>query len=170
MRDVIDGFVSDFLAVDDGLWLRLLGLVIAFVFLWRLVFIAIQTTPATLPRGELEPVPPPTVIVRPRRSLFPSRIEKLERAIELVTRETDLALANTNAVHASRDLVEARAQLANVIRELTLSPHAPATQPRQEPALTQVEIGELIDAIDLDADTHATLARLIAARLQERRS
>lgn len=149
--------------------LQLLGLGLFAIFVCRLFFHAVQTAPSLPARSELEPPPAPPVLARSRRSLIPSRLDKLDRAIELFNRETDLALANTNAVRASAGLAQARAELATVIRDLSRQPDPPVPI-ATAPALTQSEITQLVDLLDLAPETRSRLQTLVAARIEEKRS
>jgi hypothetical protein len=174
VTELIDHLSATLLAPDDGRPWRLALLALAALFLWRFCYVLLQepppAAPARLPVSITALNASPAPLASPRRSFFPSRKERLEAAIELVNVQTDQLIADTNHIRASAGLVQARAQLAALVRELEPPPALPVPrQERRRPALTQQEIEELLDLVPLAADDRRQLSALVAGRLEEGR-
>lgn len=167
MNGYADELLTRFLAPDEGLPLRLLGLALGLVFLWRFI-VLLGLEPARAPLRPLPPAiiaPAPTSV--PPRRWFPTRQQRLEAAIDLVRAETDLLLGQTQAVHASAGLARARAELARLLRELEPEPAPRLRRVAPPPALTQRDLEQLVELMDLGDDDRRRLLVLIATRFEE---
>ncbi|MEQ1718779.1 MAG: hypothetical protein ABL907_22795 [Hyphomicrobium sp.] len=161
-------FVDWLLANDDVRPLRISLVATAGVLLWRAVWLASQSRSTPAPRIASTPVEAPNIQEPALRRWFPSRQDRLQRAVDQVRAETDLLLSKTAETQASAGLAKARAELAALMRELEPSASTPATQ--STPTLTLNEIIQCIDLLDLEVETRKQLVSLITARTDENAS
>jgi hypothetical protein len=164
MNDQLHDIAETFLVVDDGLPLRIGGLVLAVLVIWRTLCLARFQAPPLRPPVVI--TPPVMPVTPPPRRWFRSRRERLEDAVELVQAETDLLLKKVAATQASAGLMRARADLQRLISELEPRP-APQRQRRAAPALSQNDIEHLIGLADLADDDRRRLLVLVASRFEE---
>ena len=166
-----NSLVALFFAPDEGLPYRMAAAVLTAVVVIRALYLALPpsiTSPSDqlMPgarREQAEPEP-----IAPRR-WWPTREDRLVRAVSLVRAETDLILSKTDAANASLQFARARAELAAVLRQLQPSAPSEPTRTAGSP-LSLAEMEELLSLIDLDDRQRAVLDELIEARIQERSS
>jgi hypothetical protein len=165
-----DAFTDWLLADDETRAFRFAGLFIVAVIVWRALILAAQAKPAPAPRNPLSPAeavsPTPAT---PRRAWWPSRQEKIEAAIELVRKETDLLLSKADEVNASAGLAKARADLSALMRELAPEPVKKSAH-ETTTALSLSEIENCLVLVELEPQLRAQLLSLFTACIAEKQS
>ena len=160
MREVVTNLFTN----ADGtlsVW-RVAVVVVVSIGLWRAVFLLAQAAPSPL-----QPAQPVSASVQTRASWFPSKAVRVQRAVQLVKDETDLILSQSAQLEASAGLARARKQLETLVAELNHKPEPPAPKGAVA-ALTFAEIDDLLHLLDLDPELHQRIARLVAARIEEK--
>jgi len=164
--------IAVFLAPDEGLPYRLGFAALGTLVLIRALYVAALPRTPVVASGFVRDTPIQTAAtdVAAQRRWWPTREDRLVRAISLVRAETDLTLSKTDAANATLQFARARAELAAVLQQLQPSRASEQSPTTEDRALSRSEMEELIDLVDLDERQRAALDALIQARLQERSS